>query len=132
MSSPAREGFRVLAVVIIILASFSVFGVSAQAQITMKVFVDPHPVVSAGAIGFTFAGTKFVGSVAGDGSGILYSTDLNGGNVRVFAPGVSLAGNYAYDEHVVVASLGMGGFPLWDIYVATGAGVLHITNDGTQ
>lgn len=132
MSNPAREILRVLLVGILILGVFSLFGTLAQAQVTMQVFVNPHPVVSSGTIGFTFAGTKFVGSVAGDGSGILYSTDLSGGNVQVFAPNVSLAGSNAFDEHVVVASLGMGGFPLWDIYVATGVGVLHITSDGTR
>ncbi|HEV2197129.1 MAG TPA: hypothetical protein VGR55_16210 [Candidatus Acidoferrum sp.] len=132
MDYPALRAWRILWIVIAILASFSVFGASTQAQITMQVFVNPHPQLAGGTIGFTFAGAKFVGSVAGDGSGILYSTDLNGGNVQIFAPSVTLPGNYAYDEHVVVASLGLGGFPLWDIYVATGVGVLHITNDGTQ
>src|SRR6266404_4180973 len=95
------------------------------------VFTDPHPVMAEGTIGFAYAGNKFVGSVQRDGTGALYSTDLNGGNVQVFAPTVSLAPNLA-SEHYVSSSLGLGGFPSRDIYVANANGVMHITNNGAS
>lgn len=97
------------------------------------IFTDPHtnPIFAgAGTIGFSFAGDKFVGTVQRDGMNVLYSTDLNGGNVQLFAPGVALAGNPA-SEHFVTSSLGLGGFPSRDIYVASGTGIVHISNDGT-
>jgi hypothetical protein len=81
--------------------AFIAFAIPAKAQLTLNVFVDPHPTVSGGTIGFTFAGDKFVGSVAGDGMGILYSTDLNGGKTLVFAPSVSVPGPSIYGEHVL-------------------------------
>jgi hypothetical protein len=96
-----------------------------------QVFTDPHPVMTEGTIGFAYAGNKFVGSVQRDGTGALYSTDLNGGNVQVFAPTVSLAPNLA-SEHYVSSSLGLGGFPSRDIYVANANGVMHITNNGAS
>src|SRR5712692_2507479 len=101
-----------------------------NAQIRLNVFVDPHPVVSGGTIGFAFAGNKFVGSAQGDGTGLLYQTDLNGANLKLFAPGVSVPSGSIDAEHFVASSLGFGGFPLRDIYVGAGTGVLHITNDG--
>src|SRR5262249_25010880 len=99
--------------------------------VTFTTFTDPHPILSQGVIGFAFAGNKLVGSVQRDGTGALYSTDLNGGNVQVFAPAGSLAGSPA-SEHFVASSLGIGGFPSRDIYVANGNGILHITNDGSS
>lgn len=107
-------------------------GVAAQSQIVMSVFTDPHPIVSGGAVGFTYAGNKFVGSALGDGAGILYATDLSGKNVRVFAPGVSVPAGSISSEHYVASSLGLGGFPERDIYVGAGNGILHISNDGTR
>jgi hypothetical protein len=103
-----------------------------KTQITFNVFVDPHPVVSGGTTGFAFAGNKFVGSTQGDGTGVLYQTDLNGGNVKLFAPGVSVPSGSIDAEHFVASSLGFGGFPLSDIYVGAGTAVLHITNDGNH
>lgn len=100
------------------------------APLTFSVFTDPHPTMSQGTIGFTYAGNKFVGSVQKDGTGALYSTDLNGGNVQVFAPSVSLATNGA-SEHYVASSLGLGGFANRDIYVASGNSIMHISNDGS-
>lgn len=99
--------------------------------IIFSVFTNPHPVESAGTISISYAGNKFVGSVQQDGTGALYSTNLNGGNVQLFAPTVSLAPTSA-SEHFVASSLGLGGFPSRDIYVASGSGVVHITNDGTS
>lgn len=98
--------------------------------VTFNVFTDPHPVVGPGTIGFAYAGNKFVGSVQQDGTGALYSTDLTGGNVQLFAATVNLASSPSA-EHFVSSSLGLGGFPNRDIYVAAGNSVVHITNDGT-
>lgn len=98
--------------------------------ITFNIFTDPQPVIGGGTIGFSYAGNKFVGSVQRDGTGALYSTDLNGGNVQVFAPTVNLASSPSA-EHFVSSSLGLGGFPNRDVYVAAGNTVVHITNDGS-
>jgi hypothetical protein len=113
-------------------AAFLTSTIAAKAQVTVRVFVDPHPVVSGGTIGLAFAGDKFVGTTQGDGIGILYSTDLTGSNTRLFAPSVSIPGGDVQGEHVVTSSLGLGGFPLHDIYVAAGNGILYITNDGSK
>ena len=103
----------------------------ARAANFSTVFTDPHPLLSEGTIGFAYAGNKFVGSVQRDGTGALYSTDLVGGNVQLFAPTVILAPNPS-SEHFVSSSLGLGGFPSRDVYVANSNGVMHITNDGTS
>lgn len=119
--------------ILCLLTSLAFLGAIAQTTyaINLNVFTDPHPVMNEGTIGFAFAGNKFVGSVQRDGTGALYSTDLNGGNVQVFAPTVSLAPTSSA-EHFVSSSLGLGGFPSRDVYVASGNGVMHITNDGTS
>jgi hypothetical protein len=96
-----------------------------------SIFTDPHPTLSGGTIGFAFAGNKFVGSVQADGLNVLYSTDLVGGNVQVFAPTVSIPVGSPASEHYVASSLGLGGFPNRDIYVAAGSGIVHINNAGT-
>lgn len=98
--------------------------------VTFNIFTDPHPVVGPGTIGFAYAGNKFVGSVQQDGTGALYSTDLTGGNVQLFAPTVSLASSPSA-EHFVSSSLGLGGFPNRDIYVAAANTIVHIANDGS-
>jgi hypothetical protein len=82
-------------------------------------------------IGFAYAGDKFIGSVQRDGTNVLFQTNLSGGSVTPFAPSVSLAATSA-SEHFVTSSLGLGGFPSRDIYVASGNGVMHITHDGTS
>lgn len=102
----------------------------AQA-LTLSVFTDPHPVVCCGTIGFSYIGDGFVGSVQTNGVGTLYRTDLAGGNVSVFAPTISVPGGSPSDEHFVASSLGLGGFPSRDVYVATGGGILHINHAGT-
>lgn len=105
---------------------------AARADIALNVFTNPHPVVSGGTIGFAYAGDKFVGSVQADGLGVLYQTDLSGGNVQLFAPTVSIPGGSPSAEHFVAASLGKGGFPSRDVYVAAADGIVHITNDGSS
>ena len=112
-----------------LLVSLDLCVVAPAYAVAFSVFTDPHPVLAEGTIGFAFAGNKFVGSVQRDGTGALYSTDLNGGNVQVFAPTVSLAANPS-SEHFLTSSLGLGGFPSRDIYVASANGIVHITNDG--
>ncbi len=103
MSHPTRHIFRNFAVLLIT-------AICATAQITLQVFVHPHPVVEGGTIGFAYAGNKFVGSVDHDGVGALYATDLDGTNVRVFAPTGSLPAGSMSREHYVASSVGLGGF----------------------
>ncbi len=107
--------------------------ISVLAQtVTPTVFTSPSGVVNGGTIGFAYAGDKFVGSIQGDGTGILYQTNLNGGSVSVFAPGINVASGTSSSEHFVSSSLGLGGFPNRDIYVAAGSGgILHINHAGT-
>lgn len=97
--------------------------------ITFSVFTDPHPIVTGGPVSIAYARNKFIGSVDVDGTRALYSVDLDGGNVALFAPNISLAPSPAR-EHYLAASLGLAGFPAGDIYVGEGSGVRHITNDG--
>ena len=94
-----------------------------------QVFVTPNQ--GAGTIGFAFAGNKFVGTVQRDGLNVMYQTDLTGGNVQAFAPGVSLLGNPS-SEHFIASSLGLGGFPSRDLFVASGTTVRHLTNAGAD
>jgi len=83
-------------------------------------------------LGLRLPGDKFVGSVQGDGLGILYSTDLLGNNVQRFAPTVNVPASAWFAEHAVASSSGLGGFHSRDIYVAAGNGVMHISHDGTR
>src|SRR5689334_1689836 len=62
---------------------------STASAVTFNIFPDPPPPMTQGTVGFTYAGNKFVGSVLQNGTGSLYSTDLNGANVQPFAPAVS-------------------------------------------
>jgi hypothetical protein len=97
--------------------------------LTLNVFTDPHPTMCCGTIGFAYIGDGFVGSVQTDGFNVLYRTDVNGANVQVFAPTVAIAANPS-SEHFVASSLGLGGFPNRDVYVASGAGIVHIDHAG--
>jgi hypothetical protein len=113
-------------------AVLGIAGLASNASaLVLNVFTDPHPPMCCGTIGFAFAGNKFVGSVQTDGSGVLYSTDLTGGNVQIFAPTISIPGGNPASEHFVASSLGLGGFPSRDVYVAAGNGIMHINNAGT-
>jgi len=105
--------------------------------------VNPVPFVTnpptGGPIGFSYAGNKFVGTVLDTipqpGINLLYSTNLNGTGVAPFgnlaSPPVVLAPTFGR-EHYVSSSLnaGQGGFPINDIYVASGNNIIHISNDG--
>jgi PEP-CTERM motif len=78
-------------------------------------------------IGFTYAGNKFVGS--NYFSSTLYQVDLTGNGLTTFAASVVLPNPTG--EDFVGSSLGLGGFPSRDIYVATGHSISHIDNAGT-
>jgi hypothetical protein len=94
---------------------------SARADIVLNPFVSG---TGGAPIGFAYAGDKFVGS--NYFSFQLYQTDLNGGNVQPFGPLVT----NPTGEDYVSSSLGLGGFPSRDVYVATGSSIVHITKDG--
>jgi hypothetical protein len=110
--------------------------VSAIASPAFAALVNPVPFVTTppgGPIGFAYAGNKFIGTILDNGTGqnLIYSTDLSGGSVTTFAPTVTLAPTYGL-EHYVSASLGggQGGFPINDVYVASGNNIVHISNNG--
>ena len=102
----------------------------AHANVVFSPFTGNFPIGGA-PIGFAYVGDGFVGSVQRDGTNVLYSTDLNGGNILPFATSVSLAPTDSA-EHYLASSLGLGGFPSRDVYAASGNGVEHITHDGTS
>lgn len=92
----------------------------------------PNNPLGGAPIGFAYAGNKFVGTILDNGTGqnLLYSTNLTGTGVTPFAPAVILNPNYG-QEHYVSSSLGLGGFPNRDVYVASGNNIDHISNTGT-
>ena len=103
--------------------------------LSLNVFTDPYTLpglASGGTIGFAYAGNKFVGSVYNSGNNVLYSCDLNGGNLALFAPTVNIGGGNP-EEHFITSSLGLGGFGNRDIFVAStiGNSILRIDNAGT-
>jgi len=83
------------------------------------------------AIGFAYAGNKFVGSVYfGANNSQLYSTDLTGGNVQKF--GAPIAGFTG--ENYVTASLGVGAWGSQrDVFVGSESTnqIYKIKNDGS-
>jgi hypothetical protein len=89
-----------------------------------------------GSVGWTYAGNKFVGTIDGNGTGLLYSTDLSGGNVQLFAPTVNLSQSTPSTEHYIAASPNIGtGLNTWtggELYVANGRDVVHISNNGAS
>jgi len=98
------------------------------AAITPTPFIANNPIGGA-PVGWAFAGNKFVGTVLGDGVNRMYSTDLTGGNVQPFGGTVNLLNGHGF-EHYVSSSVGLGGFPIGDIYVASDNNVQHISNAG--
>ncbi len=129
-----RFGFREIATVATLAATTGLIA-PASAGVITSTFVNGNDILSVmgtqATIGFAYAGDKFIGSVQRDGTNVLFQTNLTGGSVAQFAPTVSLLGT-ASSEHFVTASLGLGGFPNRDIYVASGSGIVHITHDGTS
>ena len=112
------------------LAALLLAAVTAPALAVSPTPFTPNNPISGAPVGFTYAGNKFVGTVLGNGTGLLYSTDLSGTIVSPFGGNVSLATGFG-QEHYVAASLGVGGFPSYDLYVASGNNVQHINNAGT-
>lgn len=81
------------------------------------------------AIGFSYAGDRFVGSVYfGANNNQLYQTNLGGGGLSLFGSPIPGASGEIY----VSSSLGLGAWPSRDIYAAQGNGVYHITHTGTN
>jgi hypothetical protein len=115
-----------------LLALVALFASAGVQALTLSTFVNPHPPMCCGTIGFSYIGDGFVGSVQTDGLGVLYRTDLNGGSVAVFAPTIAIPNNGSpASEHFVTSSLGLGGFPNRDVYVASGSNIIHIDHAGT-
>lgn len=103
----------------------------ALASVTFNTFVSGSDLNSTlsntAAIGFTYAGDKFVGSVYfGANNNQLYQTDLSGGNVQKFGAPIPLASGELY----VSSSLGLGGFAPRDIFVSQNSDVYRISKDG--
>jgi len=102
--------------------SFSPFVTSADLSSTLG---------NTAAIGFSYAGDKFVGSVYfGPNNNQLYQTDLNGSSVQKFGntiPGFS-------GEIYVSSSLGLGGFGVRDIFAGSEAlgTVYRLSNDASS
>lgn len=111
---------------VVVCLAFALALCNQASAITYAPFTTPP---SAGSVGFTYAGNKFVGSVAGNGTGLLYQSDLTGGNVQVFAPTVNLA-SAPSTEHYVAASPAIGGWTGGEVYVADGSNIVHISNNG--
>jgi hypothetical protein len=114
---------------ILVLAS-ALTAPSFAVTITPTPFTPNNP-IGGGPVGWAYAGNKFVGTVLDSGSGqnVLYSTDLTGNNVQPFGGAVTLAPTFG-NEHYVSSSIGLGGFPIGDVYVASGNNIKHINNAG--
>lgn len=111
-----------------------IFSLMAIAPLSANIVFSPFTAntpIGGAPIGFAYVGDGFVGSVQRDGTNVLYSTDLNGGNIQPFATSVSLIGSPS-SEHYVSSSLGLGGFPDHDVYVAAGNTIVHVAHDGSS
>lgn len=105
---------------------------TADAAVTFATFVNGGDIAAVegqqNTIAYTYAGNKFVGSVYFGGNNLqLYSTDLNGGGVAKFGTPLPTGGG----EVVLGASLGLGGFPIGDVYAGSSGGTIyHYANSG--
>jgi len=113
--------------------SVSVSG-PASAALTFDPFVTSSSLSSTlgntAAIGFSYAGNKFVGSVYfGSNNNQLYQTDLNGGSVAKFGTPVSGFSGEIY----VSSSLGLGGFASRNVFAGSEASnsIVQFANDGS-
>jgi hypothetical protein len=114
--------------------SMALWALGARCYAVTPTPFTPNNPIGGAPIGWAYAGNKFIGSVLDNngpnqGQSLLYSTDLTGGNVQPFGGTVTLAPNFGL-EHYVSSSIGLGGFPVGDIYVASGNNIQHITNAG--
>lgn len=106
----------------------------ADAQLTYTTFVSGPSLYGVlgnnAAIGFAYAGDKFVGSVYyGSNNNQLYATDLDGTNVRKFGSALAGFGGEVY----VSSSLGLGGFVPRNVFAgAQNSGAIYqVANDGS-
>ena len=109
--------------------ALGILGSAAFSYAVTPLPFTPNNPIGGQPVGFSFAGNKFVGTILGDGTGRLYSTDLTGNSIAPFGGTVSLVAGHG-QEHYVSSSIGLGGFPNGDIYVASGNNIQHITNAG--
>lgn len=116
------------------IAITAVAATSAHA-LTFNTFVSGGDLSSSlsntSAIGFSYAGNKFVGSVYyGSNNNQLYQTNLSGGAVTKFgSPIPGFAG-----EIYVSSSLGLGGWGSREVFAGseTGGTIYKFSNDGTS
>lgn len=108
---------------------------AANAALTFDPFVTSTSLSSTlgntAAIGFSYAGNKFVGSVYyGANNNQLYQTDLNGGSVTKFGAPVSGFSGEIY----VSSSLGLGGFASRNVFAGSEASnsIVQFANDGSS
>jgi hypothetical protein len=95
-------------------------GQSAMAALTFDPFVTSAELIGAvannAAIGFSFAGNNFFGSIYSNNQ--LYQTDLDGNNVTKFGAPLPIASSAA-GEIYVSSSLGLGGFASRSIFAGS-------------
>jgi len=98
----------------------ALFGQAAVAALTFNPFVTSAELIGAvgndDAIGFAFAGNKFVGSIYFNNQ--LYQTDLAGNNAVAFGAPLPITSGAA-GEVYVSSSLGLGGFASRDIFAGS-------------
>jgi hypothetical protein len=103
-----------------VVAGSALMGQSAMAALTFDPFVTSAELIGAvgnnAAIGFSFAGNKFVGSIYFNNQ--LYQTDLDGNNVTKFGAPLPIASSAA-GEIYVSSSLGLGGFTSRSIFAGS-------------
>lgn len=112
-------------------SSCALLSAPALASVSFSTFVSGSDLNSTlsntAAIGFAYAGDKFVGSVYfGANNNQLYQTDLSGGSVQKFGAPIPAASGELY----VSSSLGLGGFAARDIFVSQNSDVYWISKDG--
>jgi hypothetical protein len=98
----------------------AICGIGPITSLTITPFVTAGELVGAvgenDAIGFAFAGNKFVGSTYFNNQ--LYQTDLNGNNAQKFGAPLPISSGSA-GEIYVSSSLGLGGFASRDIFAGS-------------
>jgi hypothetical protein len=105
----------------------SAVATSAHATFTFTTFVNGTDISNAigqnNTIGFAYVGNKFVGSVyEGTANFQLYQTNLTGGNVTPFGTPMP---NGNSGETVLGGSLGLGGFPVGNVYASPASNVVY-------
>jgi hypothetical protein len=122
---------RPVVFIVAFLSAIVLLGVMAPSSqaVTFNPFVTSPP---GAPIGFSFGGDKFVGTIQKDGTGVLYSTDLNGVVTNTnFAPGLTLPGSTS-SEHYIAADINQGGFSGRNFYVAASNSIFFVSHDGSS